>query len=160
MPSSRRKIAARGKILKLRAAWARARKTVVFTNGVFDLLHAGHVELLEKARALGDVLVVGVNADASVRRLHKGPERPINRLADRMAVLAGLACVDAVTFFAEDTPQVLLSRLRPDVLVKGADYRIAQIAGRRHAARVARVRLKRGYSTTSIVRRIRGGACA
>ena len=145
------------KLARARARWARRGKRVVFTNGVFDLLHAGHVDLLQKARKLGDVLVVGVNSDSSVRRLGKGPERPLNRLADRMAVLAALACVDAVTSFGEDTPERLLSRLKPDVLVKGADYRPEQVAGRGHARRLALIPLKRGYSTTALVRKLRRG---
>jgi D-beta-D-heptose 7-phosphate kinase/D-beta-D-heptose 1-phosphate adenosyltransferase len=145
------------KLLALRRAWARKGSRVVFTNGVFDILHAGHVELLQKARRLGDALIVGVNADASVRRLNKGPERPINRLKDRAAVLAALSCVDAVISFREDTPERLIARLKPDVLVKGGDYRADQIAGRRHAGRVVVIPLKRGYSTTGIVRKLRAG---
>ena len=156
MESSAAKIKPLKRLLTLRQLWAWEGKKVVFTNGVFDLLHAGHVELLEKARARGDVLVVGLNADASVRRLGKGPERPINAWRDRAAVLCALSCVDAVVGFTEDTPAELLSRLRPDVLVKGGDYRADQIAGREYAGRVVRVPLKRGYSTTGLVKRLRG----
>lgn len=97
-------------------------KRVVFTNGVFDLLHAGHVQVLEAARALGDALVVGLNTDESVRRLGKGADRPINPLEDRAAVVAALRCVDAVVAFSEDDPSALLAELRPDVHVKGGDY--------------------------------------
>ena len=143
---------------RARERWRRERRRVVFTNGVFDLLHAGHVDLLEKARALGDVLIVGVNADASVRRLGKGPDRPINKLADRARVLAALACVDAVVAFSEDTPERLVARLKPDILVKGADYKPHQVAGRRHAGRVVLVPLKRGYSTTELLRKVRRGS--
>lgn len=139
--------------LARRRAWARQGLEVVFTNGVYDLLHAGHVELLERSKALGDVLVVGLNSDASARRLGKGPGRPFNRLADRARVVAALACVDAVTSFAEDTPERLVSRLKPDVLVKGADYKTGQVAGRRHAGRVVLIPLKKGYSTTALARR-------
>ena len=127
---------------------------MVFTNGVFDILHAGHVRLLERARSLGDVLIVGVNSDASARRLGKGAGRPVNHLRDRAALLAALSCVDAVVPFREDTPERLLSRLKPDVLVKGADYAKGRIAGARHAGRVVRVTLKAGYSTTDLIRRL------
>lgn len=139
----------------LRRRWARAGLRVAFTNGVFDILHAGHVELLEKAARLGERLIVGLNTDASARRLGKGPQRPINKLKDRARVLAALACVDAVVPFGEDTPERLLSRLKPDVLAKGADYRPDQVAGRRHAGKVALIPLKRGCSTTALLKRIR-----
>ena len=110
------------------AAWRDAGQRVVFTNGVFDLLHPGHVTYLEEARALGDRLVVGLNADASVRRL-KGPTRPLQVAEDRAVVLAGLKAVDLVVEFAEDTPLELLEALRPDVLVKGGDYTVETIVG-------------------------------
>jgi D-beta-D-heptose 7-phosphate kinase / D-beta-D-heptose 1-phosphate adenosyltransferase len=140
----------------LRRRWAREGLRVVFTNGVFDLLHAGHVDLLEKAARLGDRLVVGLNTDASARRLgKKGPARPVNALKDRARVLGSLRCVDAVVPFGEDTPERLLAGLRPDVLVKGADYRPEQVAGRRHAGRVVLIALRRGYSTTALLDRIR-----
>ena len=155
MRPARTKVVSRAAAVKRRRAWAKARRKVVFTNGVFDLLHAGHVELLEKARGLGDALIVGVNSDASVRRLGKGPERPINRALDRACVLAALECVDLVTVFGEDTPAKLVARLLPDVLVKGADYRPGQVAGREHAGRVVLLPLKPGYSTTALVRKLR-----
>lgn len=146
-----------GKVLGRSAAlrWRRGRRRVVFTNGVFDILHAGHVSVLERARALGAALVVGVNSDASVRRLGKGPERPLNPLGDRMRVLAGLACVDAVTPFSEDTPERLLSALKPDILVKGGDYRAGEVAGRSHAGRVVILPLLKGRSTTALVKKLR-----
>lgn len=97
-------------------------KTLVFTNGVFDVLHAGHVAYLEQAKALGDLLVVGLNTDQSARRLGKGPDRPVNSLEDRAAVIAALRCVDAVLSFDEDTPARLISQLRPDIHTKGGDY--------------------------------------
>ncbi len=97
-------------------------KRLVFTNGVFDILHAGHVQILSQCRALGDLLIVGVNSDDSVRRLGKGPERPIHRLEDRIAVLEGLRAVDGAVVFEEDTPSELISILRPEVHVKGGDY--------------------------------------
>ena len=142
---------------RIRTALRRRRKSVVFTNGTFDILHRGHVEYLAKARAMGDVLVVGLNTDASIRRI-KGPRRPVNPLADRAAVLAALAAVDYVVPFAGDTPARLIARLVPDVLVKGADWKAADIVGgdvvQRHGGRVRRVRLTRGRSTTSMIARI------
>jgi D-beta-D-heptose 7-phosphate kinase/D-beta-D-heptose 1-phosphate adenosyltransferase len=143
------------------AAWrAEQRGAVVFTNGVFDLLHVGHVTLLEAARAAGDALVVGVNDDASARRLGKGPDRPLVPAAERAHVLAALGCVDCVVLFAEDTPLVLIRRLRPDVLVKGADYAREQIVGAGDVegwgGRVVRVPLVPGKSTSDLVARLRG----
>jgi D-glycero-beta-D-manno-heptose 1-phosphate adenylyltransferase len=134
---------------------------IVFTNGVFDLLHRGHVEYLFAARALGDALVVGVNTDASVRRLGKGAERPLNPEDDRALVLAGLAAVDAVVLFDEDTPRELIAALRPDVLVKGGDYTVDRIAGadevRAAGGRVETIPLVPGRSTTSILERAKRG---
>jgi D-beta-D-heptose 7-phosphate kinase/D-beta-D-heptose 1-phosphate adenosyltransferase len=135
----------------------------VFTNGVFDLLHRGHVEYLEEARALGDRLVVGINSDASVRRL-KGAERPLVPEAERAEILAALECVDLVMTFDEDTPDRLIEDVRPDVLVKGGDWPLDQIAGRAfvesYGGRVANVPLREGLSTTRIVERIREGKSA
>jgi rfaE bifunctional protein nucleotidyltransferase chain/domain len=134
---------------------------VVFTNGCFDLLHPGHVRYLEAARALGDVLVVGVNDDDSVRRL-KGPGRPILDLAERAEVLAALSAVDHVVAFAEDTPLRLIDVLAPDLLVKGADWAPDEIVGgdvvRRRGGRVERIELVPGISTSELIRRIRLGA--
>src|SRR5262249_29037615 len=145
----------------LRAALAPRRREsarIVFTNGCFDLVHAGHVRYLEAARALGDVLVVGLNDDVSVRRL-KGPGRPILPLAERAEVLAGLAAVDHVIAFADDTPLALIEALAPDVLVKGADWAAADIVGRAQAltrgARVGRSGPAPGVSTSELTRRIR-----
>jgi rfaE bifunctional protein nucleotidyltransferase chain/domain len=132
---------------------------VVFTNGVFDLLHPGHVELLESARAEGAALVVGVNTDASVRRLGKGADRPLAPQEARARVLAGLAAIDCVVLFDEDTPQSLIEALAPDVLVKGADYARDAIVGadwvEARGGRVVRVPLVPGFSTTSLVERLR-----
>ena len=141
-------------------AWRSTRRgALVFTNGVFDLLHVGHVALLEAARGLGDALVVGVNTDASVRRLGKGDERPITFQGDRARVLAGLAAVDAVVLFDEDTPLELIRALAPDVLVKGADYARDRIVGadlvEARGGRVVRVPLVPDTSTTRIVERLR-----
>lgn len=146
------------------ALCARARaagKRVVFTNGCFDILHAGHVTLLEAARAEGDLLVVGLNADSSVRRL-KGPERPINTEHDRACVLAALRAVDAVVVFAEDTPAELIRRLAPDVLVKGGDYTVDTIVGadfvQARGGRVVVIPLVEGRATTAVVSKIRQAA--
>ena len=133
-------------------------RRVVFTNGCFDLLHAGHVEHLAQARALGDVLVVGLNSDASVRRL-KGAGRPLLAEADRAAALAALGSVDAVTVFEEDTPLELITALLPDVLVKGGDYDLDDIVGRKTVeeagGEVRALPYVEGYSTTGILERSR-----
>ena len=130
---------------------------VVFTNGVFDLLHYGHVSYLQRARRLGDALFVGINSDRSTRGL-KGAGRPFIALADRMRTVAALACVDCVTSFNEATPARLIERVQPDVLVKGADYRADQIVGaetvRRRGGRVARIPLLKGRSTSRLARKI------
>ena len=135
-----------------------AGRRIVFTNGVFDLLHPGHVRYLQEARALGDLLIVGLNADESVRR-SKGPGRPITPQEERAEVLAALASVDAVVMFPEDTPADLIRRLQPDILVKGADWPADQIVGRdtveARGGRVVLVPVEQGYSTTSIVERIK-----
>lgn len=148
------KIIPLGKAVTLRAALKKAGRRAVFTNGCFDLLHAGHVYSLEKARSMGDFLFLGLNSDASVRRL-KGPSRPINKARDRALVLAALQAVDAVIIFSEDTPLKLIKALRPDVLVKGADYRNATVAGAEYAGRVALVPLLKGRSTTSLAARLK-----
>lgn len=130
-----------------------AGKKIVFTNGCFDILHAGHVSVLEFARSKGDELVVGLNSDASVRRL-KGPSRPVNTQADRAFVLAGLESVSAVCIFDEDTPYNLIKQVRPDVLVKGGDYKPSQIVGREFAKKVVRFALLKGRSTTNIIKKV------
>jgi D-beta-D-heptose 7-phosphate kinase/D-beta-D-heptose 1-phosphate adenosyltransferase len=157
-PSPTDKILTRDQLI---ARFGRPRnRVVVFTNGCFDLLHPGHVEYLHEARRLGDALVVGVNTDASVHRL-KGRDRPLVDERARAHVLAGLASVDAVTLFDEDTPRELVAALLPDVIVKGGDYRVQDVVGReeveRAGGRVQIVPLLDGYSTTSVVERIRGG---
>jgi len=137
-------------------------KQAVFTNGCFDLLHVGHVHYLEEARSLGDGLIVGVNTDASVARLMKGPGRPLNPEAGRARVLAALACVDRVVLFAEDTPLALITRLAPDVLVKGGDYQLDEIVGREvvlaRGGRVVALPFVPGYSTTGLIERLRSGS--
>jgi len=141
---------------RLRAAG----RTIVFTNGVFDLLHPGHVRYLRKARALGDALIVGINSDRSVRS-NKGPGRPITPGDERAELLAALDCVDAVVVFDEDTPHDIISALQPDVLVKGADWAADAIVGRdtveARGGRVLRIPIETGWSTSAIVEKIRGG---
>jgi rfaE bifunctional protein nucleotidyltransferase chain/domain len=142
-------------------AWVATRRaagdTTVFTNGVFDLLHPGHVRYLEFARSLGDALIVGVNGDASVRR-NKGPLRPITPEDERAELLAALASVDAIVIFDEDTPAEIIAALQPDILVKGADWAADQIVGRdtveARGGRVVRVPVEQGYSTTTILERV------
>lgn len=140
------------------AAHRARRKRIVFTNGVFDLLHPGHIRYLEEARSLGDILIVGLNSDESVRR-NKGPQRPITPEDERAELLAALECVDAVVVFGEETPAEIIRTVQPDVLVKGADWPPDQIVGRdtveARGGRVVLVPVEAGYSTTSIVERIR-----
>jgi len=131
-------------------------KRVVFTNGCFDLLHLGHVTYLEEARGLGDLLVVGVNTDESVRRI-KGPGRPIVPLEQRMAVLAALEAVDYVVPFGEDTPYELLKALRPHVLVKGGDWRTEEVVGRDLVEEVRIVPYREGFSTTGLIEKVKKG---
>lgn len=136
-----------------RAAWRAAGKVVVFTNGCYDLVHPGHVRLLEGARSLGDILVLGLNSDASVRRL-KGPTRPVLSESERAEVAAALAAVDAVVLFDEDTPEALIAELQPDILVKGADWS-HWIAGRdlveARGGKVVALPMEPGFSSTQIV---------
>ncbi len=141
------------------AGLRRQGRALVFTNGVFDLLHPGHVRYLRASRRLGDALLVGVNSDRSARAQGKGPDRPVNPDAERAEVLAALADVDAVVLFDEDTPLELITALRPNVLVKGADWGPDDIVGAgvvsEGGGRVERIALAEGYSTTEILRRIR-----
>jgi D-beta-D-heptose 7-phosphate kinase/D-beta-D-heptose 1-phosphate adenosyltransferase len=139
-------------------AHRRAGRRVVFTNGVFDLLHPGHVRYLQAARAEGDVLMVGVNSDRSVRAI-KGPSRPLTPERERAEILAALDCVDAVVVFDEDTPAAIIERLQPDVLVKGADWRADRIVGRdtveSRGGRVIRMPVDAEWSTSAIIEKIR-----
>ena len=134
-------------------------RTIVFTNGVFDLLHPGHVRYLQQARALGDALIVAVNSDRSVRALAKAPGRPINPEVERAEVIAALACVDATVIFDEPTPHEIVTALQPDVLVKGADWAEGTIVGadvvEARGGRVVRIPLAAGYSTTALIERIK-----
>lgn len=136
-------------------------KKIVFTNGCFDIIHAGHVRYLRKARSLGDLLVIGLNSDGSVRRL-KGPGRPLVREADRAELLAALEMVDHLTIFDEDTPAALIEELKPDVLVKGGDYGLKDVVGRdtveASGGRVVIVPFVKGRSTTGLIKKIRGAS--
>lgn len=157
------KVVSQEELLRITAREKRGGRRVVFTNGCFDLLHPGHVRCLSQARALGDLLVVAVNSDASVRG-NKGNDRPLIAQQDRAEVLAGLASVDYVTIFDEPTPRSLIAKLLPDVLVKGADWGPNQIAGREEVetagGRVVSIPVAPGYSTTRLIERIRQGAAA
>ncbi len=133
---------------------------LVFTNGVFDLLHPGHVRYLDAARRLGDALIIGINSDRSVRAI-KGPTRPLHPEHERAEVLLSLSCVDAVVVFDEDTPHGLITTIQPDILVKGSDWGANEIVGRdvveARGGRVVRIDLAEGYSTTELIRRVRSG---
>ena len=140
-------------------AWRAQGQRVIFTNGVFDVLHRGHVSYLDQARALGDRLVVGLNTDASAKRLNKGPDRPLNPEADRAMVMAALESVNAVTWFDEDTPLALIEALRPDVIVKGGDYDMDRLPEtalvKTWGGQAKALPFVAGYSTTQLVERIR-----
>jgi len=146
----------RDALVRQREEWRRAGKTVVFTNGCYDLLHPGHIRLLEQARSMGDVLILALNTDDSVRRL-KGPTRPLLSEQDRADMALGLEAVDAVTLFDEDTPRELIAAVLPDVLIKGADW-AHFIAGREEVeaagGKVLAIALEPGYSTTGMVEEI------
>ncbi|MCC7442527.1 MAG: D-glycero-beta-D-manno-heptose 1-phosphate adenylyltransferase [Bdellovibrionales bacterium] len=156
-PKVKSPAALRRLLRKLRGTSAGRKRRVVFTNGCFDLLHPGHISYLEEARRQGDLLVVALNSDDSVRRL-KGPSRPIVTLADRMTVIAGLECVDFVTWFEEITPLQLILALRPDVLVKGGDWKVQQIVGGPEilswGGKVRSLRFVEGKSTTRLVEKM------
>ena len=159
--STSQKLVSRGEAARWLRRLQAAGEKVVFTNGCFDLLHLGHVRYLEQARSLGDALVVGVNTDDSVKRLNKGPGRPVTPEKDRAAVVAALACVDRVVLFDEDTPLELITALQPDVLVKGGDYQPEDIVGREvveaRGGQVNALPFFEGYSTTELLNRIRSG---
>ena len=134
--------------------WKERGEKVVFTNGCFDILHRGHLTYLQQAASLGDHLIVGLNSDESVKKL-KGPERPVNSEEDRSFMLASLRSVDEVVIFGEDTPEELLSHLKPDILVKGGDYKVEEVAGRQYAGEVKILPFVDGYSTTGLIHKIR-----
>ena len=160
-PRAAGKIVSRRRLRRILSACRREQRTVVFTNGCFDLLHAGHVKLLERARRLGDVLVVGLNSDRSVRRL-KGPGRPVIKQGDRALLLAAMDSIDYVTIFGEATPARLIASVQPDILIKGADWNASQIIGadvvRQRRGRIVRFPVVRGYSTSEIIARIQRSA--
>jgi rfaE bifunctional protein nucleotidyltransferase chain/domain len=152
------KICDLSKMEGLVSSWKKERKKVVFTNGVFDLLHIGHITYLAKAAELGDKLVVGLNADSSVKRI-KGDDRPVNDQNSRAAILAALFFVDGIVLFEEDTPIRLVTAIMPDILVKGADYTIENIVGGKevlaNGGEVKTISFLEGYSSTSIIQKIR-----
>ena len=133
---------------------------IVFTNGVFDILHAGHLDYLKRSKKLGDILIVGVNTDESAKAI-KGPDRPFNSEEDRAALLAGLECVDYVALFSEGTPINMISSVRPDLLVKGADYSADEVVGKAvvesYGGRVELIPFKEGFSTSSLIEKIKSG---
>ena len=137
----------------------KANQTIVFTNGVFDLLHIGHTRYLKRARQLGDVLIVGVNSDSSVRTLGKGDDRPVTPQNDRAELLAALSCVDAVVLFEEPTPEALIARLLPDILVKGSDWKDRENPGQKliegRGGSMEFIPVETGYSTTNILEKIK-----
>lgn len=140
--------------------WRFKQKKIVFTNGVFDLLHLGHIDYLSKAKDHGDILIVGVNTDSSAKRLGKGNNRPITDETSRSTIMAALSIVDAVVLFDEDTPYNLIKKVQPDVLVKGADYKAEDIVGydivMAKGGRIETIEFLEGYSTTGIEKKIRG----
>ena len=135
--------------------WRKQGKKIIFTNGCFDILHAGHVSYLQKAKAMGNILIVGLNTDCSVKRL-KGDQRPINHEKDRACLLSALSVVDAVVLFDEDTPYHLIQKVQPDILVKGGDYKVEDIVGREFAKEVRVISFLEGYSTTAVIEKMRG----
>ncbi len=151
---------AKNKIVSMRtlktklAAARKAGQKVVFTNGCFDILHACHVRIIEFAKSKGDILILGINSDASIKRL-KGPSRPVNKEKDRQIVVSALQAVDAVVLFKEDTPLNLIKIIKPDILVKGADYTTENVVGREYAGKVVLCPLVKGKSTTNIIKKVK-----
>ena len=149
-----KKIIKRSQISSILKKHRKNNETIVFTNGVFDILHRGHVEYLAKAKKLGDVLIVGLNSDSSVKRL-KGEGRPLQKQNDRAVILLAIEAVNYVIFFSEETPDKLIKQVKPDILVKGADYKISEIVGadfvKSYGGKVKRITLTRGRSTSSII---------
>ena len=141
------------KIIEIVKKLKKQNKTIVFTNGCFDLLHIGHVSLFKKAKSLGDILIVAINSDKSLAGL-KGPKRPLVCQKDRTKILAALSYIDYVVVFGEQTPYKLLSKLKPDILVKGGDYKIEDIVGREFVKKVYRYPLVKGKSTTNLIKLI------
>ena len=154
----RQKIMTLSQAAELREKWRQQGETVIFTNGVFDILHAGHVQYLTEARKLGDHLILGLNSDSSVKKI-KGPERPVQKEQDRAIILAGLWAVDVIILFETETPIDLITTLKPDILVKGGDYTFDEIVGAPEVTKaggeVRTIRFVEGRSTTNIIQRIR-----
>ena len=154
------KLVTKDKLKTLLEEWNSQKQKIVFTNGCFDILHRGHVEYLSHAKDLGDILILGLNTDASVKRLGKSPERPINSEDTRATILAGLECVDAIILFNEDTPYELIKFVQPDVLVKGNDYRAEDIVGydvvTAKGGKVITIQLVDGFSTTKLIEKMKG----
>ena len=154
-----KKVATLSGLLPVLARHRKTGKKIVFTNGCFDVLHLGHTRYLQKARAMGDLLVIGMNTDASVKEL-KGPGRPVNHEKNRAEVLSALACVDFVVLFSEPTPQDLIRAIKPDLLVKGGDWKVKDIAGAPFVAsyggKVKTIPFVKGFSTTGILKKIAG----
>ena len=152
------KIVSQDQALKELKTWREKNKKIVFTNGCFDIIHPGHIDYLSQARDLGDILVLGLNTDQSVRRLNKGSNRPINDERTRAYVLAGLASVDLIVFFDEETPYNLIKLLQPNVLVKGNDYEVEKIIGfdilKENGGEVITIPFLEGYSTSSLIKKI------
>ena len=145
------KLIERSKLDNLLSEYRKENKKIVFTNGCFDILHRGHIEYLQKARELGDLLVLGLNSDNSVKRL-KGNDRPINNETDRAIVLSALECINYISIFDEDTPLELIKIVKPDILVKGGDYKIEDVVGREFAKETVLIDFVDGYSTTNIIK--------
>lgn len=150
---SKNKIMTRAQLAAFVKKEKRAGKKIVFTNGCFDILHAGHVKSIEFAKSKGDILVIGLNSDSSIKRI-KGPKRPVNKQADRAIVLSALGAVDAVCIFGQDTPLELIKIVRPDVLVKGADYKNKEVVGAEFSGKVVLFPLLKGRSTTNLINKI------
>ena len=152
------KVVSQDQALKELKAWREKNKKIIFTNGCFDIIHPGHIDYLSQARDLGDILVLGLNTDQSVRRLNKGSNRPINDERTRAYVLAGLASVDLIVFFDEETPYNLIKLLQPNVLVKGNDYEVDKIIGfdilKENGGEVITIPFLEGYSTSSLIKKI------
>jgi rfaE bifunctional protein nucleotidyltransferase chain/domain len=154
---TKNKIKNHSQLIKTVGSLKKRGKTIVFTNGCFDILHKGHVNLLEKARSLGDILIVALNSDSSVKKL-KGPKRPLNTQNDRATIVAALGAVDFVTFFDDPTPQDLIKKISPDILVKGGDWKKENIVGSEHVesygGKVRSIKFVKGYSTSQFINRI------
>ncbi|WP_295158537.1 D-glycero-beta-D-manno-heptose 1-phosphate adenylyltransferase [uncultured Brachyspira sp.] len=148
-----KKIIERRSLDNILSEYRKQNKKIVFTNGCFDILHRGHIEYLQKARELGDLLFLGLNSDSSVKRL-KGNSRPINNETDRAIVLSALECISYISIFDEDTPLELIKIVKPDILVKGGDYKIENVIGREFAKETVLIDFVDGYSTTNIIKRI------